>query len=386
MNNAILVLNAGSSSIKFSLFSAEKLNLINRGEIEEILVKPIFTIYDEKDSLILKKELPKTGYQLALKTLYEWLENHSDQITLKAIGHRVVHGGNEFSQPTRITPEVIKKLTTLIPLAPLHQPYELEAIKIIAKLSPKLLQVACFDTAFHRTLGRLATLFAIPSSLTEEGIIRYGFHGLSYEYIASVLPMHIKQKVNGRVIMAHLGQGASMCAMVQRKSVATSMGFTALDGLMMGSRCGNIDPGVILYLLQEKKFSPEKIEKLLYKECGLLGVSGISGDVRELTKSKAPKAKEALDLFCYRAAREFGSLCIALQGCEVLVFTAGIGENSALVRNQICEHLHWFGIALDSDANKRNSTIISTKASSVLVLVIPTNEELMIAKHTRSLF
>jgi acetate kinase len=384
MSNTILVINAGSSSIKFSIFSIEKLDLIYHVKIDNIFEAPYFSVYNATHSLIVGKEITSNGYEIALQTFFEWFENHTEKLVLKAVGHRVVHGGKEFFEPTYITNEVIKKVTSLIPLAPLHQPHNIEAIKIISKLYPTLPQVACFDTAFHRTQHPLAKLFAIPKVLTEEGIIRYGFHGLSYEYIASILPDYIHQKANERIIISHLGYGASMCGLYQGKSIATSMGFTPLEGLMMGSRCGNIDPGIILYLLQEKKLSANQIEQLLYKQCGLLGVSGMSGDVRELIASKDPRAKQAIELFCFRAAQEWGALCAILEGCDTIIFTAGIGENSALVRKRICDRMAWLGVQLDQDANSQNLTIISRKTSLVLVMVIPTNEELMIARHTQS--
>jgi acetate kinase len=382
--DVILVINAGSSSIKFSIFSLSKLELINHGEIEDIPEKPFFSVYDAAHVLIDQKKISKAGYEAALHTFFEWLENCSGQLLLKAVGHRIVHGGKDYFEPIRVTDEALKKLSALIPLAPLHQPHNLKAIEISQQLYPKLLQVLCFDTAFHRTQDPLVTLFAIPRKMITEGIIRYGFHGLSYEYIASILPNYLGHKADNKIIVAHLGHGASMCAMVQRKSVATTMSFTALDGLVMGSRCGSIDPGIILYLLQEKNFTASQIEELLYKKCGLLGVSEISSDVRELTKSPDPRAMEAIDLFCYRAAREIGSLCAAMQGGDVIIFTAGIGENSVIVRKKICEQIQWLGVQLDDDANKRNDIFISQKTSRVDVLIIPTNEELMIAKHTQS--
>jgi acetate kinase len=279
----------------------------------------------------------------------------------------------------------MKKMEILIPFAPYHQPQNLEAIKIIKKIYPKMAQVACFDTTFHLTQEKLATLFAISRSLTDEGVVRYGFHGISYEYIASVITQHIGDIGNKRVIVAHLGNGASMCAMHQRKSVAISMGLTPLDGLMMGTRCGRIDPGVLLYLLQEKHYTAKQLEHLLYKESGLLGVSGISNDVRELLSSEEANAKEAIDLFCYRAALEFGSLSAALKGCDAFIFTAGIGEHAPMIRKKICEQLSWLGIKIDNEANKKNSVIISEEGCSIIVSVIPTNEEYMIAKHTRTL-
>jgi acetate kinase len=301
---------------------------------------------------------------------------------LKAVGHRVVHGGTYFSHPSLVTDKVIKEITQLIPFAPYHEPQSLEAIKNIQTIYPDMPQVVCFDTTFHRTQEKLATLFAIPRKLTNEGLVRYGFHGISYEYIASVITQQIGDVGNKRVIVAHLGNGASMCAMHQRKSVATSMGLTALDGLMMGARCGSIDPGLILYLLQEKKYSVEQVATTLYQESGLLGVSGISSDMRKLQSSTEPNAIEAVDLFCYFAARELGALCAQLQGCDAIIFTAGIGERSAIVRKKICERLKWLGVVLNEKANNSDALVISEKQSEISVGVIPTNEEYMIAKHT----
>ncbi len=343
---------------------------------------PRFTILDAEDQRIPTKSPASIGHEAALNTFFQWLESLSDTIELKGIGHRVVHGGTEFVGPTLITDEVIQKIAALSPLAPLHQPHNLKAIQIIAQLYPKLPQVACFDTTFHRTQHPLAKLFAIPRVLTDEGIIRYGFHGISYEYIASILPDYLGEKADGKTIVAHLGNGASLCAMKNRKSVATSMGFTALEGLMMGSRCGEIDPGVLLYLLEEKKLTVEQLTHLLYQKSGLLGVSGISSDMRALQDNTNPRAVEAVDLFCYKAAREIGALCIALKGCDTLIFTAGIGENSSTVRRKICELLKCLGVKLDQTLNQQNAKKISAPDSQIFVGVIPTNEEYMIAKHT----
>lgn len=381
MIQAILVINSGSSSIKFSIFTANAdLDLLYHGVIDNIFEAPSLTILDASHTRIFIQNISATGHAAGLRLLFNWLEQLK-QITLKAAGHRVVHGGKIFLQPTLITTTVMQKIARLSPLAPLHQPYNLEAIKSIETIYPKLPQVACFDTTFHHTQNKLATLFAIPEALSKDDIIRYGFHGISYEYIASIITQQIGEAGNRKVIMAHLGNGSSMCAMHQGKSIATSMGFTALDGLVMGSRCGQIDPGVLLYLLEEKSYSIKQLEHMLYNESGLLGVSGISNDMRELLLSSDTKALEAVDLFCYRAALEFGSLATALGGCDALIFTAGIGENAATVRKKICEYLHWLGITLDENANKANSTLVSAKDSRILVAVIPTNEEYMIAKH-----
>ncbi len=383
MDKAILVINSGSSSIKFSLFACQQnLNLLYHGVIEGLFESPCLTLFNATHAQIVKQKISSQGHEAGLRTFFAWFEQLSNSMTLTAVGHRVVHGGTFFFHPTLVTDEALKDMASLNPLAPLHQPHNLEAIRIIKTIYPKLAQVACFDTTFHRTQEKLATLFAIPRKLTNEGVLRYGFHGISYEYIASVITQHLGEVGNNRVIVAHLGNGASMCAIYQRKSVATSMGFTALDGLMMGTRCGRIDPGVLLYLTQEKNYSTKEIEHLLYNESGLLGVSGISNDVRELLANSDANAKEAIDLFCYRAALEVGSLSVALKGCDALVFTAGIGENAAIIRKKICGHLAWLGVKINDRANEMNSIIISDNESKVKISVIATNEEYMIAKHT----
>ena len=385
MNEVILVINAGSSSIKFSLISSHaEFNILYHGKFENMSDSPCLTIFNENNVQVLKKNISSKSNDSALQTFFNWFEELADSMKLKAVGHRVVHGGMHFNEPTVVTDDVMLKIENLIPLAPLHQPHNLEAIKTIKKIYPKLMQVACFDTTFHRTKERLATIFAIPKSLSEEGIVRYGFHGISFEFIASVMSKYIDELKHARVIVAHLGNGASMCAMYQGKSVATTMGLTALDGLMMGTRCGAIDPGVLLYLLQDKHYTVKQLEHLLYNESGLLGVSGISHDVRELLLSADANAKEAIELFCYRAALELGSLVAALKGCDALIFTAGIGENSAFIRKKICERLTWLGIQIDDEANIKNSPVISKNGSQIIVSVIPANEEYMIAKHTLS--
>ncbi|MGI9464935.1 MAG: acetate/propionate family kinase, partial [Aestuariivirgaceae bacterium] len=306
-------------------------------------------------------------------------------VKIIAAGHRVVHGGRDFTGPVLVDAKVIDELETLGVLAPLHQPHNLAAIKTIAAHAPELPQVACFDTSFHRTQPRLAQLFGLPRALTDDGMIRYGFHGLSYEYIASVLPDHLGARAGGRVIVAHLGNGASMCAMRERRSVATSMGFTALHGLIMGRRCGSLDAGVVLHLLQHRGMSVDEVHHLLYRQSGLLGVSGISNSMQVLQESPDPRAQEAVDLFCYRAACELGALVAALEGLDAIVFTAGIGENSAVVRNRICARLAWLGVELDPAANDDDAAVISAENSNVAVLVIPTNEEAIIAAATHAL-
>lgn len=383
MTEVLLVINTGSSSIKFSIFSCQqKLDLLYHGDIESISDSPCLTIFDANHTQIVEQEISSKGTEAALRSFFNWFEHLPDSMKLKAVGHRVVHGGTYFSHPTLVTDEVVKKIASLIPLSPFHEPQSLDAIKNIKTIYPDMPQVVCFDTTFHRTQEHLATRFAIPRKLTDEGLIRYGFHGISYEYIASVITQHIGDIGNKRVIVAHLGNGASMCAMHQCKSVATSMGLTALDGLMMGSRCGTIDPGLILYLLQEKKLSVEEVTTLLYQESGLLGVSGVSSDMRKLQSSEDPHAIEAVDLFCFIAARELSALWGILQGCDAIIFTAGIGECSDVVRKKICDRLKWLGVVLDEKANSNNAFVISQDKSKITVGVIPTNEEYMIAQHT----
>ncbi|MFT4057935.1 MAG: acetate/propionate family kinase [Legionella sp.] len=377
MKEAILVLNAGSSSIKFALFSV-KLNLLYQGKIGSIFGQPQFKAFNHERKLVIDEVLAFSGYETSLMHLFDWLRVLPNRFILKAVGHRIVHGGGIFHGPCLIKPETIEQIASLTPLAPLHQPLNVEAVCTIIKIYPLLPQVACFDTTFHQTQEHLATLFALPRSLTAEGIIRYGFHGISYEYIASVIP----KNAGSKVMVAHLGNGASVCALRDGKSVATSMGFTALDGLMMGTRTGTIDPGVLLYLLQEKMYSTEQLSELLYSKSGLLGVSEISANIQELQFNEDPRAVEAMDLFCFRAAQELCSLMVVLQGCNTLIFTAGIGENSAVVRKKICLYLQWLGIVLDEEANLNDASVISADTSSISVYVIPTNEELIIAKHT----
>lgn len=382
MHERLLILNSGSSSIKFALFGTTALSLPQlQGTISGLGAS---TAFDARDShgRPLPGELPKTAdHNIALAWLFDWLKAYQDG-PLVAAGHRVVHGGDQFADPALITSQVYADLEKLIPLAPLHQPHNLAAIHALMTLQPRLPQVACFDTAFHRTQDALAQRFALPDDITAGSVKRYGFHGLSYEHIAGVLPQHLGARADGRVIVAHLGNGASLCAMKGRKSIATTMGFTTLDGLVMGTRCGAMDPGVLLYLMREKRMSADTIEDLLYRRSGLLGVSGISSDMRELLASPSPRATEAIDLFCYRAAREIGSLAAALGGLDALVFTAGIGERSHPIRARLCERLIWLGTAIDEVANRANQTVISTVASPVTVCVIPTNEEAVIARHT----
>ncbi len=391
MIDAILVLNVGSSSLKFAIYPNEQnaSAAILHGKIAGIGTNPVFSAHDAANrSVPPQLHLPldtNAGPDDLIPALLNWIKRYDGGISIKAAGHRVVHGGRHHTGPALVTDALLADLETLIPLAPLHQPHNLAAIRCVAASEPDLPQVACFDTSFHRTQSKLASTFALPRALSDEGIIRYGFHGLSYDYIASTLPLHLGEKADGRVIVAHLGSGASMCAMKNRRSAATSMGFTALDGLMMGRRCGALDPGVVLYLMEEKGLSLPDVSTLLYKKSGLRGVSGISNDMAVLQASSAPEAEDAIALFCYRAACELAALTTAINGLDAIVFTAGIGENSAIVRKRICDHLQWLGVSLDPAANDSHAPRISGKDAAIDVLVIPTDEEIVIVHATQSL-
>ncbi|HTP71862.1 MAG TPA: acetate/propionate family kinase [Burkholderiaceae bacterium] len=391
MTDLVLVLNAGSSSIKFTLFAAEAgaggdgPPLLLRGQIEGLYTSPRFVAKDARGAEIGAKvwgEGTSLGHEGALTHLAEFLRGHGQGHRIAAVGHRVVHGGMDYSGPVRVTPQVVAALARLNPLAPLHQPHNLAPIEILAKQQPQVPQVACFDTAFHRVQPELAQAFALPPSITDRGVRRYGFHGLSYEYIASALPSIDVRAAAGRTVVAHLGNGSSACALVGGRSVASTMGFTAVDGLPMGTRCGSLDPGVILYLIDELKMDARAVEKLIYQQSGLLGVSGVSSDMRVLLESDAPRARLAVDLYCYRIGRELGSLAAAAQGLDALVFTAGIGENAPVIRERVCRAAAWLGIELDPAANRAGGPRITTPQSKVAVWVMPTNEELMIARHT----
>ena len=359
-----LIFNAGSSSIKFSLFDEKKLDLIIKGALNDIQNDPELIIKNAKGEIILSNNRIKQGYENGLNTLNDYLHKQNNYEVTK-IGHRVVHGGRIFSKPIIITKEILKKLKSLIPLAPLHQGHNIEAIELCQKMYPKTPQIACFDTAFHRTQSTLSQTFAIPEKYTKEGVIRYGFHGLSYEYITLQLPKYIKNFKKKKIIIAHLGNGASLCAIKNGKSIATTMGLSTLDGLMMGTRCGAIDPGVIIYLMEEKKMKIKEIEHLLYHESGLKGVSEINNDMQDLLNNKSPKAKFTIDLFCHQATKQLLSLLVDLQGLDCIIFTGGIGENAKIIRDKITNHV-----------NKALKKTIKN-------YIIPTNEELMIAKHTK---
>jgi acetate kinase len=387
VSDAILVLNAGSSSFKFSLFLShvrpERRDLVCDGECEGIGHRVHFTAKNGAGASLVAEYLAEgTAHEDALAVLLRWLKGHFQDHRLVAAAHRVVHGGSRYAAPVRIDASVIAELRRLIPLAPLHEPHNLAAIAAISKLYPALPQIACFDTSFHHTQDEVATAFALPRRLAAEGIRRYGFHGLSYEYIASVLPDFLgRAEANGRVVVAHLGSGASMCAMLRRKSVATTMGFTALDGLPMSRRCGNLDPGVVLYLMQEKGMTAAEVSDLLYDESGLFGVSGVSDDMQTLLASKDPHAADAVALFVYRIGRELGSLAAALGGLDALVFTAGIGEHAPEIRRRVCEQALWIGVHIDEAANAAGGPRITLNGSKATAWVLPTDEDLMIARH-----
>lgn len=386
MTEAILTLNVGSSSIKFALYEAQAdtatpTPLID-GEIRSIGTAPQLTVRETANDVPEPQNLPTTwNHEQLVQRILDWIDEHTAGLSLVGVGHRVVHGGTDFTAPVLIDEGVMERLEKLVPLAPHHQPHNLSAVRAVAAFVPDVAQVACFDTAFHRTNPSLATSFALPRALRDEGVRRYGFHGLSYEYIAGVLPRHTAA-AKGRVIVAHLGHGASMCAMREGRSLATTMGFSALDGLPMGRRCGTLDPGVILYLIKEKGMDYEALTDLLYRRCGLLGVSGLSDDMHVLLDSRTAEAKEAVDLFVYRIGRELGSLAAALGDIDVLVFTGGIGEHASIIREGVCRNADWLGIRLDFAANARGLERINEPESPVEVFVIPTDEELMIAKHT----
>jgi len=387
VSKAILVLNTGSSSIKFALFPAdrepERSALLCEGECEGIGHNAMLHARSRTKGVFQAALGEGADHAAALTALLQWIESRFGDYQLAAAGHRVVHGGAKYCAPILIDDAVMAELTQLVPLAPLHQPHNLRAIAALKRLHPKLPQIACFDTAFHHGQPAIATSFALPWQLTAEGVRRYGFHGLSYEFIASVLPEHLgAAQAEGRVIVAHLGNGASLCAMRGRESQATTMGFTALDGLPMGERCGALDPGVVLYLMQEKGLSPAAVSDLLYHRSGLLGVSGLSNDMRTLLTSQAPRAREAIDLFVYRIGRELGSLAAALGGLDAVVFTAGIGEHAAEIRRRVCEDAAWLGVVLDEQRNAMGEACISKPHSAVSVWVIPTDEDLVIARHT----
>jgi acetate kinase len=388
--DTILVVNAGSSSVKFQIFSVVgegKLQRQIRGQMDGIGSRPRLRASDANGDSLADRAYPIESVPdvpAALNAAADWLRDEC-RISPIAVGHRVVHGGPNYDRPALIDYGVLARLEQLVGLAPLHQPHNLAPIRSLLANFPDLPQVACFDTAFHRTHDAVADHYAIPHQLHAEGVRRYGFHGLSYEYIAKTLPQIAPGIAKGRVIVAHLGSGASMCALNQGRSAESTMGFTALDGLPMGTRPGQIDPGVVLYLITEKGMSATNVQNFLYRDCGLKGLSGISNDMRELEASADPKAKLAVDCFVYRIGLNAGMLAAALQGLDAFVFTAGIGENSARIRMGVANQLGWLGVTLDPAENSRHARLISRSDSRIPVYVVATDEELMIAQHTLSL-
>ena len=386
MEDYALVLNAGSSSLKFCVYARAEMEpwrLEVRGQIEGLGTSPRLAVKDGAGTPVAEQRLDahvRDG-AAALDVLAQWLRQRSGRARVLGVGHRVVHGGPRFGGPTLVTPAVLAELQQLVPLAPLHQPHNLAAIQATFERLPGVPQVACFDTSFHRGQPAVAELVPLPREIRDHGVQRYGFHGLSYEYIASVLPGVAPDIADGRVVVAHLGSGASLCALRNRKSVDSTLGFTALDGLCMGTRPGSLDPGVVLYLFQVLGLRAADVETMLYKRSGLLAISGLSNDMRDLLGSEAPDARLAVDYFVYRAAKEIGALAAVLGGIDALVFTAGIGENAPEIRRRICEASAWLGIDLDAEANARKDARISRAGSRVSAWVIPTNEELMIARH-----
>jgi len=390
MPDSILILNAGSSSLKFSVFQTEKgnLHLLAHGQVEGIGNSPRFVLRGPANEVLEDQTLTvgsSLDHEQALGFVLERCKSRFSGYRMAAAGHRVVHGGVKFAQPVLVSPEVLAELDRLVPQAPLHQPHNLAAIRAAMQIMPSLPQVACFDTAFHRKQPEVAQLFGLPRRYSDEGLRRYGFHGLSYEYISSVLPGMDERAAQGRTIVAHLGNGASLCALKQGRSIATTMSFTPVDGLVMGTRVGSLDPAAMLYLMTQYRMDASALEKLIYHDSGLLGVSGLSSDMRDLLSSHDPHAAEAIELFVYRIAREIGSLAAALGGLDALVFTAGIGENAPAIRALVCRASKWLGVELDEAANANGGPKISLAESKITAWVIPTNEELMIAEHTQRL-
>jgi acetate kinase len=389
----ILVINAGSSSCKFSIYETKPDRSLSpgpHGQVDGIGAKtgvsPRIEVADAQGRRLTSEPVAGNDHKSAMAAIHRWFAAHAgSEAALAGVGHRVVHGGLHYAAPVLIDDTVLAALEALVPLAPLHQPHNIAAIRAIAAVAPNVPQVACFDTAFHRSERPLAQEYALPRELTAKGVRGYGFHGLSYEYIVSTLPRIAPDCADAKVIVAHLGNGASMCAIAARRSVATTMGFSVVAGLPMGTRTGTLDPGVILYLLKHEGMDPQAIEQLIYERSGLLGISGESSDMRTLLASQRPAAREAIDLFVYRIGRELGSLAAALGGLDAIVFTAGIGEHAAEIRARVCADAQWLGVALDEGTNNKGSPRISLPASKVSVWVIPTDENLMVARHTRHL-
>jgi acetate kinase len=385
MTKGYVCINAGSSSIKFAVYAEQDADLVQtgRGAVDGGGDCPRLLAWAPDGTLVQETALAAgADYGAQLGAVIEWVESHLAPARLAAIGHRVVHGGNAHAGPALVTQALLAELKALAPLAPLHQPHNVAGMEAMAHLHPGLPQVACFDTAFHLGNPRIARLYGLPRAFADEGMLRYGFHGLSYTHIADALPAS-EPRAGGRVVVAHLGSGASMCAMVDGRSVATSMGFSALDGLPMATRCGALDPGLVLHLLRTKGMTADALERLLYRDSGMLGLSGISGDMRTLLASPAPAAREAVDVFVYRIARELGSLAAAAGGLDVLVFTGGIGEHAADIRARVCEQAAWLGVRLDADANAAGGPRLHAPDSAVAVWALPADEEAVIARETR---
>jgi acetate kinase len=386
-NDAILVLNSGSSSVKLAVFGVQRgeLVLALHGQVEGLYTMPRFEARDPAGRVVAEQSWDRVtlGHDGAVEYLGDFLQHHLKNHRLVGVGHRVVHGGLAYTAPVRVEAKTLAALERLVPLAPLHQPHNLLPIDKLLKRTPDLPQVACFDTSFHRANPDVAQRFALPAELHDAGVQRYGFHGLSYEYIATELPRVDARAAAAKTIVLHLGNGSSMCAMDAGQGVATTMGFTTTDGLAMGTRCGALDPGVILYLMDERRMDVRAIERLLYNESGLLGLSGISSDMRTLLASTAPSARLAIDVYVYRIRRELGSLAAALGGLDAVVFTGGIGENASPIRARVCQDAAWLGVQLDAAANAKGGARISAPGSRVSAWVVPTNEELMIARHTQ---
>ncbi len=385
MREPIFVINAGSSSIKFAVYATGEGRVVEavfEGEISSIGHLPQLKVRSAIGETLAKRSATVADHDRAVAEIFDWIAGHlGSEMTFDGVGHRVVHGGERYSSPVLIDDEVLERLGELIPLAPLHQPHNVAAIQAVRTTAPRLRQVACFDTAFHQSQPAIARALALPPEFAAKGLRRYGFHGLSYEYVASKLWQ--KGEAEGKTVIAHLGNGASLCAIEDGSSVATTMGFSTLDGLIMGTRPGTLDPGVILYLLQHEGMTAEEIATLLYKRSGLLGVSGISSDMRTLLESDAPAARQAIDLFIYRIGREIGSLAAALGGLDRIVFTGGIGENAPEIRKRVSLMAAWLGVDLDEEANLRGDARISTAESATSLWIVPTDENLMIAQHTR---
>lgn len=380
------VVNAGSSSLKFSIYTGD--DCLLHAQVDGIGVRPAAQARSGAGERLAPPDLsaaPPATPADALVALMPWLQDWLAGRTLAAIGHRVVHGGPSYAAPQRVTPTLLDELEAFVPLAPLHQPHNLAPIRAALARTPALPQVACFDTAFHRTIPEVAQVFALPYAMAERGIRRYGFHGLSYEYIASVLPQVAPEIAGGRVVVAHLGNGASLCAVQAGRSVATTMGFSALDGLPMGTRCGQLDPAVVLHLLTTEGMDAKAVEDLLYRRSGMLGLSGVSSDFRDLLASAEPRARFAIEVFVHQVARNVASLAGAMGGLDGLVFTAGVGENAVAIREAVCRACAWMGVELDPAANAARGPRITTPGSRVAAFVVPTDENLMIARHTRAL-